>query len=330
MCLQSPDEIELNRLKKTYAQLTSRNSTILGQIEGTLNDDDKRTLDNSRQPILSQMRTVWNELEECRKSSPSSNRQCLNFQEDLPKIDFQEAIDEITDLIRLIRQGDRGDVLMVIQNSLSLSGDLFLQRVRDEFKFSTTESNFTFRELGFHSDGQLNEYDWLERLAKHLGITVTSVQPEQLANTVIEKICQSTKSGSVLFLEIHKWDELPSQEQALTWFVDKFWIPLVSKLDDRQKYRRVKFVAVIVVDSELNPSCFETPCLCSSVPFRLIKPLLRDWTIAEIQSWIEDYAQVQPPRSDTLSQRIFRASRNGMPPLVRAALEREFLLNLHR
>jgi hypothetical protein len=321
---QSPSQIELMNLVKEYDNLTARRFAITEQIIGETCGDQKITLENRKKLISEQITTVWERMKELNEPSLLTNRRFLDFKENLPKIDFQEAVDEIDNILRSINKGDRGDILILIQESLRFSGNLFLQRIHDDLRRSTCEGNFNYQKIGFHSGDELNEYAWLEKIAVYFDCSIV-LDPMILANAVIEKICQSTRSASILFLEIHKWDELPCQEKTLAWFLKNFWIPLVSRLDNREKYKRVKFIAVVVAGSKLEYPCFQEPCLCETVQFRWREIFLRNWTKDEIQSWIEDYAQVQSPRSETLSQSIFRASDNGIPRLVRSGLEDEFL-----
>lgn len=323
MCMKSPDELELQELRKEYSKLTIKYELIGEQIAGELNEDNKEVLRTRREKIKREMDKIWSRLDKLERRSSDLARQYLTFKEDLPQIDFAEVMDEVIGLIQSFRQG--GDVLLLLQESLSLSGDLCLQRIRDEFKRKT--GNFLPYRLEFYSGDSLNEYGWLETLGGYFGLVAGS-HPEELAKSVIEKICQSVKSGSTVFLEIHKWDDLPCQEETLSWFMQHFWVPLIKCLEDRTKYPRVKLIAAIVVEAELSPACFSQTCLCEpeTSPFRWVKLPLRNWTQEEIQEWLECYPAIGNPRSISLSQRFFRASRNGIPSLVCQALEKELLL----
>jgi Caspase domain/inactive STAND/Effector-associated domain 9 len=320
----SPAQIEKRELEKRYANLTTKYQSLGEQIEGELNSDDRFTLQERRKLVKREMDEVWESLQGLRRSSDDRTQQYLTFKEDLPKIDFDEVMDGIDDLIQSFRT-ERGDALLLLQESLSMSGDLCLQRIRDEFKSKT--GNFRFYELEFYSGEELNDYGWLHGLSGYFGLTVGS-KPEELAKLVIEKICQSVKSGSTIFLEIRKWDDLPCQEDTLAWFMKHFWIPLVQCLDDRTAYPRVKFIAVIVVDDELSPACFAESCLAENqvVPFRWLNLPLRNWREDEIQEWLETYPGIGNPRSINLSNRFFKASKKGVPSLVCHALEKELLL----
>lgn len=322
MNMKSPDEIEIQELEREYSKLISKYELIGLQIEGDLNEDNKDTLRTRRNLIKQRMDEIWGRLEELRRGSSNCGEQYLTFKEDLPKIDFDEIMDEVSNLIQSFRR-ERGDVLLLLQESFSMSGDLCLQRIREEFKSKT--GDFKPYDLEFYSGDTLNEHGWLEQLGKYVGLE-TSSKPEELAKLIIEKLCQSVKSGSTILLEIRKWDDLPCQEETLAWFMEFFWIPLVSCLDDSKKYPRVKFIAVIVVDTELSPACFEEKCLCEeTLLFRWLKLPLRNWTEEEIKEWLECYPGIGNPRSINLSQRFFKVSK-GVPSMVCMALQKELML----
>ena len=319
--MKSPDELEEQELNKEYAKLVAKYELLGEQIGGELNEDNRETLNIKRETIKRKMNEVWSKLEERRRKTSNRGSQYLTFKENLPQIDFDEVMDEVDKLIKCFRQ-DRGDVLLLLQESLSMSGDLCLQRIRDAFKCKT--GDFRSYELEFYLGNDLNEYGWLDQLGRYVDLTGSN--PEELAKSVIEKLCQSVKSGSIILLEIRKWDDLPCQEETLAWFMEFFWIPLVSRLDNRTKYPRVKFIAAIIVDTELSPACFEQNCLCEEIPLRWLKVPLRNWTQAEIQEWLELYPGIGNPRSINLSQRFFKASKQGIPSMVCQALERELML----
>jgi inactive STAND/Effector-associated domain 9 len=324
MNMKSPDALEIQELEKEYAKLTAKYQKLSLQIEGELNEDNKDALRGRRDGVKQELSTVWSQLELLKQKSSDPDRQYLTFKEDLPKIDFEEVMDEINGLIRSFRQ-ERGDALLLVQKSLSLAGDLCVQRVREEFQRKTRD--FTAYDLGFYRGDSLNEYGWLEKLGGHVGL-VRDSRPEEFAKAVIEKICLSVKSGRTIFLEIPHWDDLPCQEETLAWFIEHFWTPLVTCLDDRGKYPSVKFIAVIVVDDELVSACFEQRCLCqmNSASFRWLQLPLRNWKQDEIQTWLETYPGIGNPRSFNLAQRLFKTS-EGVPSIVCQGLERELILN---
>jgi len=321
--MKSPDELEEQELKKEYANLMVKYENLGEQIEGEINEDNKITLRNKRNTIKCRIDEIWSRLNELKHKSSDSGCQYLTFKEDLPQIDFDEVMCAVRDLTKSFRR-ERGDVLLFLQESLSMSGDLCLGRIREEFKRGT--GDFKPYDLEFYSGDDLNEYGWLIQLGKYVGLE-TNLKPEELSKLVIEKLCQSVKSGSIILLEIRKWDDLPCQEETLAWFMEFFWIPLVSCLDDRIKYQRVKFIATIIFEAEVSPAWFNVKWLCEgNQPFRWLNLPLRNWTQEEIQEWLEDYPKITNLRSIRLSKRLFNASKQGIPSMVCQALEKELLL----
>ena len=323
MNMRSPDELERQGLEEEYAKLSAKYESLNEQIEGELNEDNKETLRTKKDTHKRRMEEIWCRFKELERENVEIGYQYLTFKEDLPQIDFSEVMGEVSGLIESFRR-ERGDVLLFLQESLSLSGDLCLQRIRDEFKRGT--GDFRNYDLEFYSGNDLNEYGWLEQLGRYVGLEPDS-KPKELSKLVVKKLCQSVRSGSTIFLEIRKWDDLPCQEETLAWFMEHFWMPLVCCLDDRTKYPRVKFIAMLVVDAELSPACFETRYLCEKPrSFRWLNLPLRNWTQEEIQEWLECYPGIGNPRSINFSQRFFRASKQGIPSMVCQALERELIL----
>jgi hypothetical protein len=318
--MKSPQELEQIELQKEYARLTGKYELLNEQIAGEINEDNKETLKTRRNSIKKQMDLIWEQIGKGQIKNKDNRLQYSKFTDNLPQIDFAEVMEIITDLLKCFRQ-NRGDALLLLQENLSMSGDLCLRRISDELKRST--GDFKPYKLDFYLGGSLSEYGWLEQLSGFFGLEMKS-SPEERVNLTIEKICNSVKSGSVIFIEIHKWDDISCQETTLTWFVDNFWLPLVSHLEDKNKYPRVKFVAIIVVDSALSASCFDLPCLCDESEqslFRWLKLPLKNW------EWIQTYPGVENSHSIILAERIFKASLQGIPTLVTRALEKEFILS---
>lgn len=134
--MKSPDELEQQELEKKYAKLTAKYERLSEQIEGELNEDNKDALYSRRNAVKQEMDATWSRLDKLKHRSSDRSYQYLTFKEDLPQIDFDEVMDEVNDLIKSFRR-DRGDVLLLLQESLSLAGDLCIQRIRDEFKRGT-------------------------------------------------------------------------------------------------------------------------------------------------------------------------------------------------
>jgi inactive STAND/Effector-associated domain 9 len=324
---RSPREIEQKAKKNEYAQLAAKYELLCEQIAGELNEDNKVTLRTRLHTIKKQMDEIWGQMNQGQLQTKDSRLQSSTFTDNLPLIDFKEVMDTITSLLECLKK-DRGDALLIIQDNLSMSGDLFLRRISDQFKKQTTD--FKPYELDFYLSESLNEYGWLEQLGKFFGLETKS-DPEELASLMIEKICKSVRSGSFILLKIHKWDDVSCQKTTLTWFINNFWLPLVRCLEDKHKYPQVKFVAMVVVEAALSPDCFNLPCLCEvseKSSFRWLNLPLRNWQEDEILVWLQTFSGIEDnDHSIRLSKRIFNSSRKGVPQLVSTALAQELILD---
>jgi hypothetical protein len=288
------------------------------KISGVVDQPEKDRLKAQLESCQEGIRTSNQKLD----GQKRENHDLSQFADDLPKIDFIEAMGKVNEVLESFRQ-QRGDILFLLQQHLSMAGDLFLQRIQDKLKEGT--GDFKPYKLDFYASGNLSEHGWLMHLSRYFNLEDTE-EIDALIDLTIDKICNSVRSGSVILLEIHKWDALPSQKDTLASFLQKFWIPLVARLDDKTKYPRVKFVAVLVVDAKLSVDCFQTPCLCGldeNQAFRWAELSLGNWTQEEIQEWLETYPGYDNSTSTLRAANIYQSSMNGIPHLVRTALERE-------
>jgi inactive STAND len=175
-----------------------------------------------------------------------------------------------------------------------------------------------------------DEYGLLERVAGYLKIQCKSIPNiKEYGAEIIKKICQSLQSGSIVFIEINKWDCLQSQESIIPWFVDNFWIPLIqeSKIFIKEKeLRRVKFVTVIDLESQLSTECNNLPYYCCGDSFdyqKILKLPLNQWQQDDIQEWLEIYTGLSASKIDAIARNIYLKTMNGIPYMVCGALEQE-------
>ena len=134
--MRSPVELEIQELERDYAKLGSKRELLNEQIEGEVNEDTKDTLCIRRENIKKKMDKIWNKLDKLKCTSSDSRYQYQTFKKDLPRIDFDEAMDALGELIKSFRQ-ERGDLLLLLQKSFFMAGDLCLQRIQEEFNRET-------------------------------------------------------------------------------------------------------------------------------------------------------------------------------------------------
>jgi hypothetical protein len=321
---ESAIERQLNFLKGSLEVLASDEAKTKAQYYESDDEVKKSRLKRSIDRIYEDMKRIEQEIREIEGQSSDPNRQYLNLEQLLPKLDFDEVMDDVDELVKAFRRDRKKDALLLVQENLAMAGDLCLLEVRERLKQVT--GDFKHIPIEFSDASQFDSGGFLEGLAGYLDIPIEQTAM-QLTQAVLDKLSGSVQSGSIVFLEIRKWDDVPCQEAVFTWFIDEFWQPLLQRVRlQTSTCPKVRVVGVIVVDYELSPECFEHPCWKeeSQAP-TLLKLELRDWTADDVQNWLESYMGIGNPRSSQLAQRIHRGSRGGTPEVICTALRKEFL-----
>lgn len=205
---------------------------------------------------------------------------------------------------------------------------MLISKIKDKFKRQTR--NFRHIKIELSHGGNNSEYALLERFAGYLNYQAEStLTNKKYIEKIITKICQSLQTGSIIFIEINKWDILESQEKLIPWFVDEFWIPLIQQCQittQQKELRRVKFIAVIDSESQLSSKCTNLPYYCCQNNFdskKMLRLPLNFWTQLDIQEWLDCYSGLQKPASeiDLIAKQIYNKTMNGVPSMVCEALK---------
>jgi len=317
----SPADIQREALNKRYGELAIEYATVNQQLS-YLSGGEKVRREQEAEVILQQMIEVDAKLKASDVASLDRNRQYLNLEEELQKIDFVEAKEVVE---RIVSKFDRngGNASFLLQRNLQMAGRLCLLEIKDRLQSNTRDlKSFP---IEFSADTELNHIGLLNRLASHLGIEPMS-EPMEYSSSIQQAIVRSLQSGSVVLIEIHKWDALPLaiQREVLCWFLEQFWQPLVAQLPTiATTYSRVRFITILVVEDEIALDCQEYCCLHDEYDGQKIIDLpLQDWTENDILGWL-DYLGLPKQQSEGIAKRIYKASR-GIPELVCSALRREF------
>jgi Effector-associated domain 9/inactive STAND len=325
---EEPIQIKRNTLNKRYAKLLIEFELVNQQINETNDEVEVSRLQEKANNLYTKLEKIDLDLKQIDTKSMTPNIRYLSFEQDLPKIDFNEIMESIDQMIREFRRGARGDALLLIQESLAMGGDLCIRRIQERLKQET--GDFKHIEIEFSPEGCLDKIGFLNKLADYFNISFAK-NPEkfeqEFIKMIIGKICSSLQGGSILFLEVRKWDELTCQADIFKWFITEFWMPLVVCLENiSQTYRRVKFIGAIIADTEFSSDSLDLPCFCPQEnSVRMLLLPLKNWTVDEIQDWLECYPGLHNPRSIQLANRIYKASKKGFPAMVYTALMREFI-----
>lgn len=323
--------------EKRIAELCEDYQAAVAQLGQCQSAVDKKKIERQIKDIEKEM-DLWDgklqKLEHSREN-PDRRQQYSRWRDDLPKIDFTEALEKLEALWRQFK-GKEGAFLFLMQNSHAKLGRLCLTRVEDRLK--EEGADFRLYKIEFMSHHRLGETEFLDRVADHVNLEPRVDNVEGYARSVIERVCGSLQSGSIVFLEITAWDPVVLQDKFLPWFRDGFWIPIVRRLPTlANKCPLVKFVTVINVNAQVS-SDYLTPSVCCTQdqfnPEKILELPLRNWQKDEIKIWLLKYSGLTSPgiglnteNIEKMAVAIYRASGNGDPPLVRDALLEQ--LNKH-
>lgn len=307
-------------LSQRLAALSEERAAAMRDLGRYISESDKLPIRRRLEEISAEEQEVLAEMDKLDERSQNQNRKHLTFEQDLQKIDFTQAKEVVKSIIS---QFDRsgGSASFLLQRNLSMAGRLCLLEIKDELRRGTRD--FKFYPVEFSSNSELSQVGLLKGLAGHLGVELKPDLQES-SRIVQERIIRSLQSGSIVFIEIQQWDALPAQREVLCWFLEHFWNPLVAQLPViSNACRRVRLIAVVVVEDELAEDCLEFCCTQEEFDGqKMIDLPLQDWTVDDILDWL-DYLGIPVQQSDIIAKRIHKASR-GIPGLICEALRKEF------
>ncbi len=254
--------------------------------------------------------------------------------EKLPYIDFKEVIQSFRNLLDY--SGKQGGVsFLVLQNSRNMGGDLLMRRLREELKDG---ANLKPHRVGFSGGIELNEMGLLKGISKILGINAGSSSLDQLLEDVVDKICASVETRSVVLIEIAEWHKLPMQEKVFSWLCSDFYTRLADKFSETvsTQWRRVHILLIVVSDERISDNCLNVtfPLLDFSdsgmqdgsleKAARIFNVSLDNWSEDDIEGWLE-FTGLPDNKLEDKAKRLHESSFRGIPRLVVDAIEREFI-----
>jgi hypothetical protein len=254
-----------------------------------------------------------------RLAEESSNQ---NWETNLPKINYKEAFSIVDDIFTRIKDG--GAALFLLQDSRNMGGEWCAARIMELLNQDSSKTKPY--QVEFLPHQKLDEKELMLRLGNYLNITVAIENPEEYANTIISSICDSLQIGSTVFVKLTIWDNLSWNENFLRWLIEKFWQPLVRKINESlQEFPLFKCVFLVISNNKLVPACLHPWLICSRERFdqeKILELPLGKWTEEEIKNWLyrfsnrglslHEYAQ--------MASSIYQSSSEGLPVAVYSSL----------
>lgn len=328
-------------LEKRLARLSADYAAVNDQIDREGDGDKRNQLQRKADDFLTQMEQTEIELDEVEKElnqqeSPEKkiNQIHLNIQANLPKIDFQKAMNTVDKIMSQFgREG--GAALFLLEDSYSMAGELCISRIKERIKYSQETGKvqpIKHIQIDISSTNSYDEMGLIKSIGGYFDVHFeTKLTPENYINKVIKTICQSLQDWSVIFIDLRKWHCLQSQEKIIPWFVDNFWCPLIEECQatkQREALLHIKFIAVIDSELKQGKECINLPCYCTQDNFssqKILKLPLIKWTQKDIKKWLENHLEFPVYQSDEKAKEIYQKTSRGIPRLVSNVLEREFM-----
>lgn len=315
----NPDRIIL---KNRYTGLVSEYTALNEQFDTTLDAQQKIILERKINELRVEIEALDRLIDRDKESSVLDK---------LHYIDFKNPLEKFNQLLGFWgKQG--GSSVLILEDSSAMGGDLLIKRLQEELR--NQSSKFRYLPVGFSEDNDLNELGLLRRLSSHLGVESGSRNLDEILDAVLEKLCASICTRSVVLVEITQWHKLPSQGQVFSWICTDFYPQLVAKLSkviSEKAWRRVYVFLVIVSDDFFPAECMETvnvfgTCEESSkenAGDNIFQVCLENWSKEDIEDWLE-FTGLPDDRLDSTASRLFSRSRQGIPLFVRDSIEKEF------
>ncbi|EDX76075.1 hypothetical protein MC7420_5509 [Coleofasciculus chthonoplastes PCC 7420] len=295
-------------LQDKYNALEADYISVNQQIIQTRDKADRNQLQRQADDLFEQMERVESQLNQCQSSNTTYNDYYKNWEKHLPKINYSQASQLFNRIFDHF--GEKGGaVFFLLQNCHPMGGKWCMEKIKASLK---DKGVWSPRAVGFAAWEQPNPTDFIQRLGTSFNLEDNTSSVEVATQRLIDKIYNSLQIDSTVFLEIRLFS-LDSQSDFLTWLIPQFWIPLISRLRlIRQDLPLVKFVTVMVVETEIPQTCRTPALFCQGgklSPKKIIELKLGNWTEKEIRTWLYRYSGLATPNVGRTPREIEQMSR---------------------
>lgn len=309
-------------LKNRYTGLVGEYTALNEKFDNSLDAQEKVILDRRINELRVEIEALDKLIDRDKESSVLDK---------LHYIDFKEILKNFKQLLESLgRQG--GSSVLVLQDSSAMGGDLLIRRLQEELRDQASE--FRYLPVGFSEDNNLDELGLLKRLSNHLGVENRSTSLDEILDAVLEKLCASIRTRSIVLVEITQWHKLPSQSQVFSWICTDFYPQLVARLSkviSEKSWRRVYVFLVISSDDFFPAECMEAVNTFGAseeksredVGDSIFQVYLENWSKEDIEDWLE-FTGLPDNKLENTALRLFARSRQGIPLFVRDSIEKEF------
>ncbi|MEM9275387.1 MAG: hypothetical protein AAGA80_20835, partial [Cyanobacteria bacterium P01_F01_bin.143] len=247
--------LEFAKLEKERQDLEEEREVVYNQYSGTIDDQQRlrlkrklNGLDTEIENLDRKINKLDSQLYNKDLKEEDLNRRILALENKLSKIDFKEQVETVKDILDEFT--DHGAAIFFINDYLKMAGDLFSLELKEILKEETTDLQHYPIEASIEK--VWNELSFLEKLGDYVGIK--DIKTKEELSSIIERLLGLIESGSIILIELKKFDLFDERKQFLSWLVNDFWekiivkLPLVCQLKDIDG---VKFLIVINSDNDI-------------------------------------------------------------------------------
>lgn len=320
------NELQKKTLEKEMASLQLDYALCAEEALTNLDPVSKSKLEVKKKQLRNRIDEIDRQLRNIERQSKNANRQILNFDEALPRIDFEKARESICQVLKKLDSGDGGAALMLLQQSEEMAGDLLMMALKDILSRDTI-SPLWYSVAFPPSVGGADADTFLKLLSGHFGVELAEDQRINV-QAICKTICNSLRTNSTIVIHLTDWDAVAAENQheLMQWLLEEFWKPLVNQLSNVLDKWYVRIIFVIVANTELTDECQKIGCFCtvdSFDSFSVLELPLEYWEERDINVWLRDHFQISKQQREIWARYIY-TQHKGDPCRTRQALQRYF------
>lgn len=289
------------RIKKKYQQeLINRYEALYAQMARTIQEADKRAIQNSINDLDIEIAQLGNEIKKIGTSDAKYNDvyrgYSIDWEEKLPQINFSKSKSIIKYIFDQFEKQQEEQALFLLQRNSSMGGDLCIKHIKSLLQKMGTW--YPPCEHGFPPHQQANPIDFLNTLASKFTVEPIENNVQTYTRTVVHKICDALRSGNIFLIQVEIYSLNP-QDTFLKWFVNEFWNELVQRVSiHRGNHPFIRLVSVIAVRGMVPQFCLQPSWCCTKQRFdgkKILELPLQFWTEVEICNWLWRFSGLDAP-----------------------------------
>jgi len=210
-----------------------------------------------------------------------------------------------------------GAALFALHPSLEYGGGWLLERIKAEL--SDTGTDLIKHQILDFSSATSWEFSFLKSLGGCYGIAPESDNPmpsdaelDRYRDKIIAKIT-SAPVGSRILIQIRQAERLfGADTQTLTWFLSRFWAPLVEAVNATIQVRKIIVLAMLVAEGNIPRKSLTKDRCCNLKNFdsmRMLELRLKPCTVEDIFEWLTDQLKLETRRAEAVARDCYHASK---------------------